>query len=202
MEHGRWPLCNRNAEYNVAHIYHDWSLCLYVINIESKKSATSSVLFCFFVLFFYFWCIHYLEEGLKLWWKPLLISFHDFPEDHLHLLRREIIEDRNYEHKNFGFNGLNWDSESHVKLNFPGRTNLTINSSAKCRFPSFKQLNFFKSSFPGSPSIYLLVGRSWLSQQLKETGCRGKFWHAFWVICHMAAYWLFIPPAGSFKFAE
>lgn len=159
-KNGRRPLCNWNCEYNVAYMYHDWSLYLsscyqeQTINMEPKKSATNSGLVCFFLV------MHSLNGGgsnsvVEAWIRQLSrLSWRFIHADKLG--DYYLIGGRNDERKHFGVNGLTWDSEPHIKLNFPGRTIMTLNSSVKCHLPSFKQLYVSQSSFPA-----LLQFTSW-----------------------------------------
>lgn len=109
---GRWPRCNWNFEYNVAHMYHDWLLYLsawyqeQTINMEPKKSASS---FVFISLDAFI-----MKAGLNLnLLEALFICFQDSPQDHSHLLMsREIIilsEKKMMNLNILDFNGLNWD---------------------------------------------------------------------------------------------
>lgn len=115
----------------------DHSICLHVI--RSKRSIgnprrvqPTQVWFGFFL------CDAFIK-----WRKTLWRSFTHAAKwgDYY------LIGDRNDDCKHFGVNGLTWDSEPHIKLNFPWRTIMTLNSSVKCHLPSFKQLYSSQSSF-------------------------------------------------------
>lgn len=158
-KNGRRPLCNWNCEYNVAYMYHDWSLYLsscyqeQTINMEPKKSATNSGLVCFFLV------MHTLKgsgsKSLESLDSPV---FKTLLKIHTCWQVRSLLFywRQKWWAWTFWSSWLTWDSEPHIKINFPGRTIMTLNSSVKCHLPSFKQLYFSQSSFPA-----LLQFTSW-----------------------------------------